>query len=175
MNTLDAIAARHSYRGTYLNTPVPREDLLKIMKAGYDAPSGCNKQTTSFIAVDDPELMEKLFTVITRGLGKTAPAMICILTQKIMAYSDRTFYIQDYSAAIQNMLLAIEDLGYASCWVEGHVTGTDKIGEKMAEMLGVPEGYELICYLPVGVPAEEIKIVEKRPFEERAWFNGFEK
>ena len=175
MNTLETIAARHSYRGTYLNTPVPREDLLKIMKAGYDAPSGCNKQTTSFIAVDDPKLMEKLFTVITRGLGKTAPAMICILTQKIIAYADRTFYIQDYSAAIENMLLAIEDLGYASCWVEGHVTGTDRIGEKMAAMLGVPEDYELICYLPVGVPAEEYKLPEKKPFEERAWFNGFGK
>lgn len=175
MNTLNAIADRHSYRGTYLNIPVPREHLAKILEAGCAAPSGCNKQTTSFIAVDDPELMEKLFTVITKGLGKTAPAMICILTQKIIAYSDRTFYIQDYSAAIQNMLLAIEDLGYASCWVEGHVTGTDKIGEKMAEMLGVPEGYELICYLPVGVPAEEIKVVEKKPFEERAWFNGFGK
>ena len=175
MNTLETMAARHSYRGTYLDTPVPREDLIKILKAGCDAPSGCNKQTTSFIAVDDPKLMKKLFTVITRGLGKTAPAMICILTRKIIAYADRTFYIQDYSAAIQNMLLAIEDLGYASCWVEGHVTGSDRIGEKMAAMLGVPEDYELICYLPVGIPAEECKIVEKQPFEERAWFNGFGK
>jgi len=175
MNTLETIASRHSYRGTYLNTPVPREDLLKILKAGCDAPSGCNKQTTSFIAVDDPEVMAKLFTVITRGLGKTAPAMICVLTQKIIAYSDRTFYIQDYSAAIENMLLAITDLGYASCWVEGHVTGTDRIGEKMSQILGVPEGYELICYLPVGIPAEEVKIVEKKPLEERAWFNGFGK
>ena len=69
----------------------------------------------------------------------------------------------------------IEDLGYASCWVEGHVTGTDQIGEKMAAMLGVPDDYELICYLPVGIPAEEYKIVEKKPFEERAWFNGFGK
>ena len=175
MNTLDTIAARHSYRGTYLNTPVPREDLLKILKAGYDAPSGCNKQTTSFIAVDDPKLMEKLFSVIEKGLGKTAPAMICVLTQKIIAYRDRTYYVQDYAAAIQNMLLAIEDLGYASCWVEGHITDVDRIGDKMAAILGVPEGYELICYLPVGVPAEEIKVVEKKPFEERAWFNGFGK
>ena len=47
--------------------------------------------------------------------------------------------------------------------------------EKMAEILGVPEGYELICYLPVGIPAEEIKSPEKKPFEERAWFNGFGK
>lgn len=175
MNTLETMAARHSYRGTYLDTPVPREDLLKILKAGCDAPSGCNKQTTSMIAVDDPELMAKLFTVIKKGLGKTAPAMICVLTRKIIAYRDRTFYIQDYSAAIENMLLAITDLGYASCWVEGHVTGTDRIGDRMAAMLGVPEDYELVAYLPVGIPAEEIICVEKKPVEERAWFNGFGK
>jgi len=175
MNTLETIAARHSYRGAYLDTPVPREHLKAILEAGCSAPSGCNKQTTSLIAVDDPELMAKLFTVIKKGLGKTAPAMVCVLTRKIIAYSDRTFYIQDYSAAIENMLLAIEDLGYASCWVEGHVTGTDRIGDQMANMLGVPEEYELVCYLPVGIPAEEIKAVEKLPFEQRAWFNGFGK
>lgn len=175
MNTLETMAARHSYRGAYLDTPVPRADLLKILQAGCDAPSGCNKQTTSFIAVDDPEKIAELFTVIKKGLGKTAPAMICVLTRKIIAYRDRSFYIQDYSAAIENMLLAITDLGYASCWVEGHVTGTERIGDKMANMLGVPEDYELVCYLPVGIPAEDLICVEKQPLEERAWFNGFGK
>ena len=175
MNTLDTIAARHSYRGTYLDTPVPREHLKAILEAGCAAPSGCNKQTTSFIAVDDPKLMEELFTVIEKGLGETAPAMICVLTQKIITYRDRTYYIQDYSAAIQNMLLAMEDLGYASCWVEGHITDTDRIGDKMAKILGVPEDYELICYLPVGIAAEEYKLPVKKPFEERFWFNGFGK
>ena len=175
MNALETMAARHSYRGAYLDTPVPREHLVKILEAGCAAPSGCNKQTTSFIAVDDPELMAKLFSVIKKGLGKTAPAMICVLTRKIIAYRDRTFYIQDYSAAIENMLLAITDLGYASCWVEGHVTGTDRIGDQMAKMLGVPEEYELVCYLPVGVPAEDLICVEKQSLEERAWFNAFGK
>ena len=175
MNTLETIAARHSYRGLYQDVPVPREHLKMILEAGCAAPSGCNKQTTSFIAVDDPKLMEQLFTVITRGLGKTAPAMICILTRKIIAYADRTFYIQDYSAAIQNMLLAIEDLGYASCWVEGHVTNEKRIGEKMANILGVPEDYQLIAYLPVGIPAEEVRGPRKKPLSERAWFNGFGK
>lgn len=175
MNTFEAIAARHSYRGPYLDTPVPREHLKKILEAGCAAPSGCNCQTTSFIAVDDPEKIAELFTVIKKGLGKTAPAMICILTRKIIAYRDRTFYIQDYSAAIENMLLAISDLGYASCWVEGHVTGTERIGDKMAKMLGVPEEYELVCYLPVGIPAEELICVKKQPLEERAWFNTFGK
>ena len=54
MTTLETISARHSYRGKYLPTPVPREHLTAIMQAGLDAPSGCNKQTTSIIAVDDP-------------------------------------------------------------------------------------------------------------------------
>ena len=55
MNTLEAIAARKSYRGKFLSTPVPQAHLKTIVEAGYHAPSGCNKQTTSFIAVDDPE------------------------------------------------------------------------------------------------------------------------
>ena len=175
MNTLEAIQARKSYRGPYLPNPVPRDDLIKILEAGCAAPSGCNKQTTSFIAVDDPEVLAKLHAVIDPPLGETAPAMICVLTREIIAYRDRTFFVQDYSAAIQNMLLAIADLGYASCWIEGHVTDTDRIGDKMAAILGAPEEYHLICYLPVGIPEAEGKRVRKKPLEERAWFNGFGK
>ena len=84
-----------------------------------------------------------------------------------------TYHVQDYAAAIENMLLMIEDLGYATCWVEGQVTGPDKVGRKMAEILGVPEEYDLVCMLPIGVAAEECKRREKLPFEERAWFNHF--
>ena len=173
MNTLDAISARRSYRGKYLSTPVPREDLLKILEAGCHAPSGCNKQTTSFIAIDDPEVLRKVHSVIDPPLGETAPAMICVLTQHIVAYRDRTFFVQDYSAAIENMLLAIADLGYASCWIEGHVPDTDRIGDKMAQILGVPEDYHLIAYLPVGIPADQIPTIRKKPMSERAWINGF--
>ena len=54
MDTMKTILARHSYRGKYLPAPVPREHLQMIMEAGLAAPSGCNKQTTSLIAVDDP-------------------------------------------------------------------------------------------------------------------------
>ena len=175
MNTLEAIAARKSYRGKYLPTVVPREHLKTILEAGYHAPSGCNKQTTSFIAVDDPDLMAKLHSVIDPPVGETAPAMICVLTRKIIAYRDRTFYIHDYSAAIENMLLAIVELGYASCWYEGHITDVDRIGYQMQKILGVPDEYELVCFLPVGIPAEETKPVKKHPFEDRAWLNGFQK
>ena len=110
MNTFEAFSQRYSYRGKYLPTPIPREHLKALLEAGFHGPSGCNKQTTSFIAVDDPETMKKLHAVIDPPVGETAPAMICVLTRKIIAYRDRTFYIQDYSAAIENMLLAITDL-----------------------------------------------------------------
>lgn len=175
MDTLQAISSRRSYRGKYLPAPVPREHLHQILEAGYHAPSGCNKQTTSFIAVDDPDLLKQLHSVIDPPVGETAPAMICVLTRKIIAYRDRTFYVQDYSAAIENMLLAIEDLGYASCWIEGHITDADRIGDKMAAILGVPEEYQLVCFLPVGIPAEAAGTVSKQPFAMRAWLNGFEK
>ena len=164
---------RHSYRGRYKSVPVPREDLKAIMEAGLAAPSGCNKQTTSLIAVDDPAVLEKLHQVIDPPAGDTAPAMICVLTQRICAYRDRCFSVQDYSAAIENMLLAAVALGYQSCWFEGHITDEDRIGRKMADLLGVPENYDLVCFLPVGIAESEPGMPRKKPFGERAWFNGF--
>ncbi|MCL2221059.1 MAG: nitroreductase family protein [Oscillospiraceae bacterium] len=175
MNTFDAIKARTSYRGKYKNTHVPKEDLAKIMEAGLAAPSGCNTQTTSLIAVDDPDVMAKLRAVIEPDFMVSAPTMICVLTQYIKSYRDRCFSVQDYSAAIENMLIAIVDLGYQSCWVEGQITDADALGRKMADILGVPEDYELICFLPVGVADEPIRFPKKKEFSERAWFNGFRK
>ncbi|MCM1181273.1 MAG: nitroreductase family protein, partial [Clostridium sp.] len=60
MDILDTIRSRTSYRGKYKNTPVPKTDLVKILEAGTYAPSGCNKQTTSFIAVDDIKLLNEI-------------------------------------------------------------------------------------------------------------------
>ena len=173
MNMLDLILNRHSYRGKYKSAPVPREDLVKIMQAGLAAPSGCNKQTTSLICVDDPEILKKIHAVIEPPVGETAPAMICVLTQRIIAYRDRCFAVQDYAAAIENMLLAIVSLGYQSCWYEGHITDEDRIGGKIAKILNVPEDYELVCILPVGIAEDEPHIPVKKDFSRRAWFNSF--
>ena len=173
MNVLDAIHNRHSYRGKYKDTPVPREDLLEIMRAGLAAPSGCNKQTTALIAVDDTKVLAELHRVIDPPVGETAPAAICVLAKRINAYRDKCFAVQDYSAAIENMLLAIEELGYRSCWYEGHITDDDRICDKMAQILNVPEGYEIVCFLPVGVAESKPEPPTKKPFEERAWFNAF--
>ena len=173
MDAIETILDRHSYRGKYRPDPVPREDLVTILKAGLAAPSGCNKQTVSLIAVDDPAQLERLRAVIDPPVGETAPAMISVLSRRIIAYRDRCFAVQDYGAAIENMLLAITALGYRSCWYEGHITDEDRIGEKMARILGVPPEYELVCVLPVGVAESDPASPPKKPFEERAWFNRF--
>ena len=52
MNTfLELIHSRHSFRGEYQAVPVKREDLIKIMQAGINAPSGCNKQQVLMILI----------------------------------------------------------------------------------------------------------------------------
>ena len=79
MDILDVIKNRTSYRGKYKSTPVPKDDLIKILEAGAAAPSGCNKQTTSFIAVDDEKLLGELKSLIVPPIAETAPCFILVL------------------------------------------------------------------------------------------------
>ena len=172
-SAVQTIATRHSYRGKFLDEKVPREDLMAIASCGIDAPSGCNKQTTDLIVVDDREVLDRIKTVIDPPVARTAPAMIVVLSRKINAYRDRCFAIQDYSAAIENMLLAIVELGYQSCWYEGHITDEDRICDKIAQILNVPEGYDVVCILPVGKAADDFHAPSKKPLAERVKFNSW--
>ncbi|MCR5305729.1 MAG: nitroreductase family protein [Oscillospiraceae bacterium] len=178
MELTEAIFQRHSYRGAYADRPVPREHLRQIMEAGLAAPSGCNKQTTFLIGVDDRALLRDLLDIMDPPACATAPAAILVLTRRRIAYTDgngvpRCYAVQDYAAAIENMLLTVTALGYASCWIEGHITDADEQGRRMAERLNVPAEYELICILPVGVPLDDMKLPRKRDFSQRACFNGW--
>jgi len=179
MDTLETIKNRHSFRGSYKNTSIPREDLRKILEAGLAAPSACNKQTTSLIALDNPELVSSMLSLVKkngfRGTGENPPAGICVLTQQVPSYEDKYFYTQDYAAAIQNMLLAITALGYASCWIEGQVTKDAQTQQQIAKLLNIPEDYTVVGFLPVGTAETEINPPVYKSFEERAWFNRFGK
>ncbi len=172
-NAVNTIATRHSYRGKFSDEPVPREDLETIARCGIDAPSGCNKQTTDRIVVDDKDTLDKIKSLIDPPVAKTAPAMIVVLTRRINAYRDRCFAIQDYSAAIENMLLAIVELGYQSCWYEGHITDEDRICDKIASVLGVPGEFDVVCILPVGKALDDFHAPSKKAFSERVRFNHF--
>jgi len=173
MDTFECIRRRHSYRGAYLDTPVPRDDLRRIMEAGLAAPSGCHKQTTYLAGIDDPALLDSVTALVKKsGFGGTrAPAGICVFTHEIPAYGNCFFNVQDYSAAIENLLLAVTALGYASCWIEGQVTGDPEHRSRISELLNAPAEYAPVAFLPVGIPAVEVTGPEYRPFGERAWFN----
>ncbi len=173
-SAVSAIASRHSYRGAFSEEGVPEKDLRIIAAAGLDAPSGCNKQTTDLIIVNDEETLMRIKGVINPPVAATAPAMIVVLTRRINAYRDKCFAVQDYSAAIQNMLIAIVELGYQSCWYEGHITDDDRICDKIAEILDVPSEYDVVCILPVGKAVDDFHAPSKKAFEDRVKFNRWE-
>ena len=173
MELMEAIRARKRYRNQFEDTPVPRNDLREILEAGVAAPSGCNMQTTQFIGVDDPVLVKRLAEIYGKEWALTAPAAILVLTKETMSPSGVSYHIHDYSAAMENLLLAITAKGYASVWVEGQIRG--ERARERGRLLGVPEELTVAVYLPVGVPAKPMAEAVKKPFEERAWFNGYQK
>ena len=168
---LNTIFDRSSYRGAFRDIPVPRHDLELILRAGIAAPSGCNRQTTAFAAVDDPEKVQAVKAIFDRPSCQSAPAFIMVFAQEAVAADGHFYHVEDFAAAMENMLLAIKALGYESCWYQGNVRDCAK---ELAAVVGMPERYQLKGLLPVGVPADEpVKLKVKKPFEARAWFNEY--
>jgi nitroreductase len=172
MDLFEAIDKRCSYRGDFADAPVPEEDLRKIVQGGIQAPSGRNEQTTSFVIVDRAELISEIADVLGKPFCQTAKAMIVCISDPRPVFKGMSFAAEDRAAAVENMLLAITALGYATVWLDG-VLKSENRDEKIAELLGVPDHLEVSILLPVGVPAEQGKQKEKLPFEKRAWFNRF--
>lgn len=173
MELMEAIRARRSYRGPFAPTPIPREDLRELLEAGVLAPSGCNLQTTRLIGVDDPAPVKKLAEIYGKSWALTAPAAILLVTRETPSPSGVSYHVHDYSAAAENILLAIAAKGYASVWIEGQIRGGPD--HEMGRLLGVPDDMTVAVYLPVGIPAGETPAAKKQPFGERAWFNGYGK
>jgi nitroreductase len=174
MTVFEAITERYSYRAVFQAAAVPRSDLQKILEAGLAAPSGCNAQTAYLIGIDDPGYLTKAASILGSGQSvSSAPAAICVVTHEIPSYKDSYFNIQDYSAAIENMLLTITGLGYASCWIEGEITTDMGCQKAFADLFAIPDGYAVVAYLPLGIPVSPGKRAIHKPFEERAFFNSF--
>lgn len=172
MDVFEAIEKRHSYRGVFADTPVPREDLRKIVGAGIRAPSACNAQIATFVIVDDPELLRQIAAILDRPVCNTARAMIACIEDPRPTYKGIAFSAEDCAASVENMLLAITALGYATVWLDG-VLRRDNIAKMINELLGVPPDKSIRVLLPIGVAAEPGKQKEKLPWEQRAWFNKY--
>ena len=173
MDVFKAIEKRHSYRGSFKNEPLPRNDLEKIVQAGIRAPSGYNGQSTSFVIVDDADLLAELGEIVNNNVIRNSRAAIVVIMDP-MATADKefSFGVEDYAAAVENMLLAITALGYASVWIDG-VLRRENRAEKNSELLGIPKDKKVRVILPLGAPVEVREQKEKKGFNERAWYNTY--
>jgi nitroreductase len=172
MDLFEAVAARYSYRGDYTDDPVPKGDLEKIVGAGLAAPSGKNEQTTTVVCAVDAELVAKIGAMHTMKAFRSAKAFICCCVDRDAEaiYEGHSFQVEDCAAAVENMLLAISALGYASVWVDGWLRVEGR-AEAVGELLGVPSSKVARVVLPVGRPVAEGRRRGKMPFSERAWFD----
>jgi nitroreductase len=153
METLEAIHKRRSVR-EYTGDPIPPRDLETIIDAARVAPSGYNRQPWEFVVVTQRETIEKL-TIAAQWMDK-AGAIIAVVLDPSAKY-----WLEDGSAAVENILLASTALGYGSCWLEGY---TLPLEEQIKTMLGVPGMKRLLTLIPVGVPVAW-PTQEKKPLE----------
>ena len=172
MDLFDALASRYSYRGEFTETLVPREDLEKIVAAGLHAPSACNEQVTTFVMVDDRNLLRQIAEIVNKPVCHSAPAMIACVSDPRPVFAGLSFASEDCAAAVENMLLAITALGYASVWLDGALRSENRVA-RIGQLLGVPSGKAIRVLLPVGVPAQPGRQREKPPFGRCAWFNRY--
>ena len=171
MDLFDATANRHCYRGEFTDAPVSRKDLEKIVQTGIQAPSACNEQIATFVIVDDPKLLGQISEILgDKPYCRTAKAMIACVADPRPVYAKLSFAAEDCAAAVENMLLAITALGYATVWLDGALRSEDRAA-RIGALLGVPGGRTIRILLPLGVPAGPVLPREKLPFDRRAWFN----
>ena len=159
MDLFEAVEKRASVRA-YDPVEVPEADLLRIVDAGRRAPSGGNRQPLQFIAVTKAETLKALERV--QAAFATASAAVGIVADPEAS----RWWLEDASAAAENMLLAIAALGYASVWVEGTLVKEEPFAR---DLLGVPASKRLIILLPVGKAPQEAPQADKKPLEEILW------
>jgi nitroreductase len=155
MDLFEAIEKRASVRQLE-PAEISDDDLRKILDSGRRAPSGRNLQPLEYVVVRNRDTIKTLAKV--QPFIAQASAIIAIVADKSSEY-----WLEDASAAAENMLLAITALGYASCWVEGTLLRHE---DWVKELLGVPEDRRLIILLPIGKPAATPVQKEKRPLDE---------
>ncbi len=138
MELLQAIQTRHSTR-KFKTDSVEKNKLEYIIEAGRMAPSGGNTQLTHFVVITNPGVLAKLITLVQEEYGKmeitenTLPYMVNIIKAAaagtfvfnynapalVILTSPRTYgnNFADSACAMQNMMLAANELNLGSCWV----------------------------------------------------------
>ncbi|MFW5982624.1 MAG: nitroreductase family protein [Candidatus Brocadiia bacterium] len=152
MDTMEAIYGRHSIR-SFTDERVSDEEIDILLKAAMAAPSAGNQQPWHFVVIDDREVLDAIpkFHAYSAML-KQAPAAIAVCGD-LSEERHEGFWVQDCSAAVENLLIAAHDRGLGAVWLGIH-PAKERV-EGMSELLETPENVVPFAVVALGYPAEE--------------------
>jgi nitroreductase len=145
MDAIEVLKTRRSVRA-YTGAPVPREIIEDVIDCGRLAATAVNIQPWEFVVVTSRELLRSIAQ--TTDYGKfISDAPVCV----VVLCKDTKYYLEDGSAATENILLAACAHGLGSCWVAGDKKA---YASQICHLVGAPRGYKLVSLIPMGYPAE---------------------
>ncbi len=165
MEVKEAILGRRSVR-RFRKGEVSRNTIIELIELGNAAPSAGNLQARDFVVVESQEIKEKLAAAAGRQhFIAEAPVVVvvCANLDRILHYGKRgvnLYCLQDSAASIQNMLLAIHDMGLGCVWVGAFNEF------RVSKILDLPGHIRPIALLPIGEPASQPEARKKTPIED---------
>lgn len=154
MTPIENIMTRASVR-QFTDKPISKDTLETIVKAGMAAPTAVNKQPWEFVVVTDRAVLDSLLAHHPFSNLKTATAaiIVCGNMEKTMEGDGQAYWIQDCSAASENILLAAHALGLGAVWC-GVYPMQDRIAP-LKEILNIPSYVTPLNIISMGYPATE--------------------
>lgn len=151
---LSFLFGRRSVRA-YQKKPVSDEMVGDLLAAAMAAPSACGKDPWRFVVVREPATLQALAAALPNGsMIADAPLGIVVCGDLQAAHANELSYLlQDCSAAIENLLLAVHALGLGACWLGVHPRQPRM--EALTKILGLPETIVPVSGIALGWPAEE--------------------
>lgn len=156
---------RRSIRA-FKSREVEEEKIDQIIQTVLLSPSSKNKNPWKFIVVNDQEMLFKLSDSKAQGSQFLAEAPLAIVVLADSGQSD--VWIEDSSIATTVILLSAQSLGLGSCWIqlrERSRSDGQASEEFVADLLGVPDHFRILCMVAIGYPDEkkpEKQIEEKK-------------
>ena len=143
-----AMLARRSIR-KYTNEPVAPEQLQRLLEAAMAAPSANNGQPWHFVVVTVRENLNRLADLHPYG-KMLYQAAACIA---VCGEPENPYWVQDCSAATENILIAAAELGLGTVWLGVHPRADRE--HSLRDALGLPPHITPLCLISIGHPAEE--------------------